>query len=286
MQGTGTHRHLAAGDHAELQQVSAPRVLVVEDDPVNQMIVQSLSEQGGFACTVAGCGAAALQRLSAEPFDAVLMDWQMPDMDGIEVTRQLRAGLAGELNRTVPVIALTANAFAEDRDICMAAGMNDFLTKVVQGTTLIATLHRWCRTECLRQETGVPAATDSSPVSDVVFDRSALASLPMVADGSRPEAVDELLCLFIATTRAGIEELPGFIASDNRKSVQRFFHTLKSSAAQIGARALSAAAMAAAAEHGLRAGESPDPSLAVRAHDELRRFESASGVRIQDQAPV
>ena len=121
----------------------AGRVLVVEDDPVNQTIVASMLTQAGFSVEVANDGHSALQAVGAMRFDLVLMDWQMPDMDGLEVTRLLRAGAAGGHGQTTPIVALTANAFAEDRAACLAAGMNDFLTKPVLADRLVRTVNRW-----------------------------------------------------------------------------------------------------------------------------------------------
>ena len=118
-------------------------VLVVEDDRVNQTIVCAMLHNAGYAATVAAGGEQAIALLTEARFDLVLMDWQMPDMDGLEVTRRLRAGAAGRHGRTVPIVALTANAFAEDRAACMAAGMDDFLTKPVLAASLQATLARW-----------------------------------------------------------------------------------------------------------------------------------------------
>jgi len=119
------------------------RVLVVEDDMVNQTIVASILAQAGFSVEVAGDGYTALQTFGEMRFDLVLMDWQMPDMDGLEVTRRLRAGAAGVRGRTTPIVALTANAFAEDRVACLEAGMNDFLTKPVVAEALVRTVNRW-----------------------------------------------------------------------------------------------------------------------------------------------
>jgi two-component system sensor histidine kinase BarA len=118
-------------------------VLVVEDDLVNQTIVASMLTQAGFSVEVAGDGHSALQLFAEMRFHLVLMDWQMPDMDGLEVTRRLRAGAAGARGRSVPIVAVTANAFAEDRAACLAAGMNDFLTKPVVSTLLVQTANRW-----------------------------------------------------------------------------------------------------------------------------------------------
>lgn len=121
----------------------APHVLVVEDDHTNQTIVCAMLHRAGYRTSVACDGTSALQQLAQQRFDLVLMDWQMPDMDGLEVTRRLRAGAAGRAGLRVPIIALTANAFAEDRCACLAAGMNDFLTKPVLVANLHAMVARW-----------------------------------------------------------------------------------------------------------------------------------------------
>lgn len=115
----------------------------------------------------------------------VLMDWQMPDMDGLEVTRRLRAGEAGNAGLSVPIVALTANAFSEDREACLRAGMNDVLTKPVQARSLTTAIERWTRGAAA--PTAVPAIRTLGLTGAPVFDSSVLAALPMVADGSAPE---------------------------------------------------------------------------------------------------
>ncbi len=121
----------------------AKHVLVVEDDRLNQTIVCGMLHNAGYTTTSAEGGEEALELMSRQIFDLVLMDWQMPDMDGLEVTRRIRRGEAGRYGRVVPIVALTANAFAEDRAACLAAGMNDFLTKPVLASMLIETTRRW-----------------------------------------------------------------------------------------------------------------------------------------------
>ena len=121
----------------------AKHVLVVEDDRLNQTIVCSMLHNAGYATTSADDGTQALELISRHTFDLVLMDWQMPGMDGLEVTRRIRAGEAGRFGQVVPIIALTANAFAEDRLACLDAGMNDFLTKPVLASRLTETASRW-----------------------------------------------------------------------------------------------------------------------------------------------
>jgi two-component system sensor histidine kinase BarA len=134
-------------------------VLVVEDDPINQTIVCAMLQNAGYRTSTANDGSSALARIGRERFDLVLMDWQMPDMDGLEVTRRLRAGAVGRHGEVVPIVALTANAFAEDRALCLAAGMNDFLTKPVLAASLEAALSRWTAATRPRETAAVAAPT-------------------------------------------------------------------------------------------------------------------------------
>jgi signal transduction histidine kinase/CheY-like chemotaxis protein/HPt (histidine-containing phosphotransfer) domain-containing protein len=256
------------GIHATMSPVA--RVLVVEDDEVNRVIVRSMVECGGFQCVAASNATEALRRLADEHFDAVLMDWQMPGMDGLEATRRLRAGMAGSLNRAVPVIALTANAFAEDKDACLAAGMSDFLTKPVQTSTLITTLQRWCWGQMADSATVEIDSQDSAAADAPAFDPAVLGGLPMVADGSSPGYVRELLTRFAQSTQRSLDTLDQYMDARNVLAVQRIAHTLKSSAAQIGALAL--ASEAAAIEQDLRSGGDCGPDCSLRLRRRFRKF--------------
>jgi CheY-like chemotaxis protein len=116
------------------------RVLVVEDDRVNQRVIELLLHKLGLTCTIAGTGAAGVEAALREPWDLVFMDLQMPDFNGFEAARRIRAHPAG---RDLPIVALTANAQADDRVASAAAGMNDFLTKPLHRDDLLACLERW-----------------------------------------------------------------------------------------------------------------------------------------------
>ena len=165
-------------------------VLVVEDDLLNQTIVCRLLSRAGYTSTAASDGAQALALLAVQHFDLVLMDWQMPGMDGLEVTRHLRAGNAGLAGQTVPIVALTANVFAEDRAACLAAGMNDFLTKPVLADRLIAAMQRWIRDPgtgtgaSVRAETHSDSSTHAA-CGPLVDNPSGLTALPLIVDARR-----------------------------------------------------------------------------------------------------
>ena len=122
----------------------SPRVLLVEDNPVNLMVGQRLLSMLGITCDTAGNGEAALMRMSASRYDLVLMDCQMPVMDGYSATRQWRKSEAESGNgRHLPIIAMTANAMAGDRQKCLDAGMDDYLPKPVTRSELERCIYHW-----------------------------------------------------------------------------------------------------------------------------------------------
>jgi len=120
------------------------RILVVEDNPVNQIVIQRILERLGYRAAIAANGTVALATMRNEPYDMVLMDMQMPDMDGLETTRHIRESerQANPERPPVMIIALTANAQSGDRDACLAAGMNDYLSKPIQVAELRHAIER------------------------------------------------------------------------------------------------------------------------------------------------
>ena len=119
-----------------------PRILLVEDSKVNQILIQAMMEIVQYPLEIAGSGEEALRHLARTPYDIVLMDVSMPDMDGLEVTRILRRSKDGP-NVCARVIALTAHAMEGDREACLAAGMDDYLTKPINREELIEKLDLW-----------------------------------------------------------------------------------------------------------------------------------------------
>ncbi|MFP5391732.1 MAG: ATP-binding protein [Gammaproteobacteria bacterium] len=147
-----TRIDLAGEAHAHL---AGAHVLLAEDNPLNQELARILLERAGARVSVAHNGMEALVALSDGCFDCVLMDVQMPVMDGLTATRHIRADAS---LRTLPVIAMTANAFASNRDECLASGMNDFLVKPIEPALFYRTLTRWIDTRA-----GEPEAAPARP---------------------------------------------------------------------------------------------------------------------------
>jgi len=122
---------------------SHARILVAEDNAVNQLVARKIIERLGYRADVAATGKEALAALSNIPYDLVLMDCQMPEMDGFEATRAIRRGEAGEGRRGTPVIAMTARAMQGDREECLDSGMNDYLSKPIDPSLLENVLKQW-----------------------------------------------------------------------------------------------------------------------------------------------
>ena len=246
-------------------------ILVVEDDLLNQTIVRRLLSHAGYMSTAANDGNQALALVAERPFDLVLMDWQMPGMDGLEVTRRMRLGEAGPAGTTVPIVALTANAFAEDREACLAAGMDDFLTKPVLADRLIAAVQRWGHKAMAPLAPATTQSADSERRNVPVFDPSVLAALPMVADGSDPGYGQELMAMFINSTQGVLNDINSALAAQDLPKLQRVVHSLKSSSAMVGAMELSS--LAALHETRLRQGLPPAPELPQLFLQAVRRLQ-------------
>jgi CheY-like chemotaxis protein len=240
----------------------------------------------GVDCDTAYNGEAALMRMQASRYDLVLMDWQMPVMDGYTATRRWRDGeRAAQDGHHLPIIAMTANAMAGDRQKCIDAGMDDYLAKPVTRAELERCLHRWWRprTAPLANTPEAALAVESSPGAvvaaslaaeiaptpamapsamqagnmDTVIDQEVLEELRAVL-GSE---VDRLVAVFLDTTPPLIAKLEAAALGPDFDALREVAHSLKSSSANLGAMALSAAAKLV--EHGARMRTLDRPAVAV-----------------------
>lgn len=126
---------------------AAPQILLVEDNVVNQKVALAMLKKLGYQADVAGNGEEALAAASRNAYNLILMDCQMPVLDGFEATRRLRAGAASASDAAVPIVAMTAYALEGDRAVCLAAGMDDYIAKPVQTADLARVLGQWLKTE-------------------------------------------------------------------------------------------------------------------------------------------
>ncbi len=129
-------------DSAEAGTKSA-RILLVEDNIINQTVARKLLKKNGYATDVAANGQLALEALSTASYDLVLMDCQMPVMDGYEATRRIRAEDPAVFDPSIPIIAMTANALPGDREKCLDAGMDDYIAKPIRVSTLTEVLRKY-----------------------------------------------------------------------------------------------------------------------------------------------
>lgn len=126
-----------------VESLNRVRVLVAEDNPINQKIVRIMLQKAGCEVLAVDDGNKAVEAIQTTPFDLVLMDLHMPQLDGLQATKRIRS-LDSHI-REVPIVALTASAFTDDRDRCLAAGMNDFITKPIKLDYLLEKCAYWAR---------------------------------------------------------------------------------------------------------------------------------------------
>ena len=239
----------------------AAHVLVVEDHPVNREVVTAVLESLGCRVSAAENGRKALDACCEARFDLVLMDIQMPEMDGRQATLGIRAHEAARGLPRMPVVALTANALKEDRDACLAAGMDDYLVKPVSREQLWAVLSRWLR-EALPSDpdTSFPRILPDPPEPadrdvETAMDVDLLMSLPGVNGNRSSPMLQRLLPLFVGETERNVAGLRTALAAGDVQAVRALAHKMKSGCLAVGAVRL--ASRARSLDERIKEGQAP-----------------------------
>jgi len=232
---------LAESPAPDLSVFIGARILVAEDNQFNQQVVTDLLEAVEAEVCIANHGQEALELLRATRFDCVLMDVQMPVMDGLETTRRIRADPA---LADLWVIAMTANASKEDLERCLAAGMDHFITKPILPERLYAELVKYmpqgaALTPDVVTDTEASGVTEAVP-GDAHASRAHLIDLGVLAQqfNGNPEKVRKFAFLFLETTRKGMVEIEAALAQENFSLMEQLGHRYKSSARAAGATGL------------------------------------------------
>ena len=234
------------------------RVLLVEDSPVNREVAGGMLESLGCTVESASDGSIGVELALSWSFDVVLMDCQMPIMDGFEATRRIRAAESAAGRTPMPVVALTANALQGDRERCLRAGMTEFISKPftirrLQEVLVAATGARTSEARETGESTAVDPATDKD--SDAPQESTASASgnaLPIVdlaqiaelRSLGRPKLVEQAMALFRNQAESNLDEVDAALSARGATDVERAAHALKSAALSIGGRRFAAAAKA------------------------------------------
>ncbi len=219
------------------------RVLVAEDNVTNQMVALGLLRKLGVDGDAAADGKEALKALATVPYDLVLMDVQMPVMDGIEATRLIRSGQSGVRNPDIPIVAMTGHAMQEDRERCLAAGMNDYLTKPVQLSAFTRVLEEWLPVPADDIAAG-DETPDTTPRDDAlpgvtppaVWNRAAMMER-MMGDESLAR---EILDAFLEDVVRFRDPFDAAVQGGDLRGLERLGHSTKGAAATLCAEELEA----------------------------------------------
>jgi PAS domain S-box-containing protein len=210
------------------------RILLVEDNTFNQQIALEMLEEAGSSVCLANNGAEALELLRQASFDCVLMDVQMPLMDGLEATRRIRADPA---LADLRVLAMTATATSEDRVRCLDAGMDDFISKPIQPALMFQTIANWLPSQ-RADDAALPPPRRAAPAF-----KATLAGDPAIVDlsilaqllGYNPQKIRKFAFKFLQTTQSGFREMETALAAGDVGRVRELGHRIKSSARTVGA---------------------------------------------------
>ena len=225
-----------------------PRLLLAEDDPTNQQVALGLLDKLGGLIELANNGREALQALAADAYDLVLMDVQMPELDGFEATRRIRDPASGVANPAIPIIAMTAHALSGDRERCLAAGMDDYLSKPLDPEALARLLVRWLPASPDTPPSDAPATAQpasqppaaAAASSEGIWERAGLLARVMDDTG----LLRELVQGFLEQLPLQLQALQDHVARGEFAAAKAQAHRLKGSAANMNAPALEAVARA------------------------------------------
>ena len=272
-------RHTSSAG-SDMTQQATPRLLLVEDNPVNLMVAQRLLQVIGMDCETAGNGQVALEKLQATNYDMVLMDCQMPVLDGYAATRRWREyEQASGAPQRLPIIAMTANAMAGDRQKCLDAGMDDYLAKPVTRGELERCINRWRGVRMPVAPAPAPAKPAEQAAQPAVLNAAVLDDLRDVLGGE----VDRIIALYLEDAPRLIAQLERAVVGNDPIALRVAAHTLKSSSANVGATTLSEAARDL--EHGARDGTLAKPeALVARIVGEFARVRTALQAKLPANA--
>ncbi len=250
---------LGTADESTLEQIRGARILLVEDNKINQQVAEELLIQECFQVDLAENGQQALEMLTPGRYDLVLMDLQMPVMDGYQATVAIRKQ---KIYDSLPVLAMSANAMRHDREQCRAIGMNDHIPKPVDRKQLLTALCHWIK-PAVRSKPAKPLQERSSPTQLFPLDhlpginsRIALGRL-----GGNQKVYCSILRKFATEHSAAVQEIRHLLKEDERHPAERMAHTLKGIAGAIGAEDLQEAARLL--EDGIRKHTVLDPLLSA-----------------------
>ena len=213
-------------------------MLLVEDNEINQLVAQEMLAEAGLLVDVAENGKVAVEKVRTGNYDLVFMDMQMPVMDGLAATRQIRETRSPD---RLPIVAMTANAIEQDRRRCLEAGMNDTLTKPIDPDALWGALLRWITP--VHRAAERPAAAPAVAPSDEWQGLAGLdAAAGLAAVRGNRKLYTGILRLFVQQQRDTPARIQDALAVGDLAEAERLAHTLKSVAANIGARPLGEAA--------------------------------------------
>jgi len=211
------------------------RLLLAEDNLINQKVAVAMLSTAGYRVDTVLDGAAAVRAVAARQYDAILMDCQMPELNGYEATAAIRANEGP--SRHTPIIAMTAGARREDRERCLAAGMDSYLAKPVSKDALLATMSQAVRNTGRRS---VPSFVAPAPSADTTIDFAALDELRVLGKAAEQDLVGEVIDQFVRETELSLAVLRDALEAGDAVAVRRIAHGIKGSGSQVGGRRLAA----------------------------------------------